>query len=29
MELLHQDRDMVLVVKPFGVVSEGEGGMPA
>ena len=29
MELLHQDRDMVLVVKPFGVMSEGEGGMPA
>ena len=29
MELLHQDRDMVLVVKPFGVVSEGEGGMPS
>ena len=29
MELLHQDRDMVLTVKPFGVVSEGEGGMPS
>lgn len=28
MELLYQDRDMVLAVKPFGVVSEGEGGMP-
>lgn len=28
MELLHQDRDLVLCVKPFGVVSEGEGGMP-
>ena len=29
MELLHQDRDMVLCVKPFGVISEGEEGMPA
>lgn len=29
MKLLHQDRDMVLAVKPFGVVSEGENGMPA
>ena len=29
MELLHQDRDMVLAVKPFGVLSEGEGGMPS
>lgn len=28
MELLYQDRDMVLAVKPFGVVSEGEGGIP-
>lgn len=29
MELLQQDRDMVLAVKPFGVLSEGEGGMPS
>ena len=28
MELLHQDRDLVLCVKPFGALSEGEGGMP-
>lgn len=31
MELLYQDRDMALCVKPFGVLSEGEGTgcMPA